>query len=312
MDNFDNNIEETSRYRQTNVLFLVTVLFYMGMSMAFAGFIYRIGGVPLALLFSQAVLIVPSVLYLFLTGQNSWNGIRGPREALRLRPMNLVSVLLVILLAFLLMPLMSFINAASMMFTSNQVGTTMQGMMELPAWLSFLLMAVLPALCEETVYRGIFYNEYRKKSIRKGILLSGLLFGLLHLNLNQFCYAFVMGCLFALVVEITDSLLSSMIIHFVINGSSTAISYWQQETQAAEELEKVRFTLPEVLQVGAAAIVPTILAVLVLILLAKRAGRGQVWRQLFGAEEKTRLMTIPLLAGILICVGYIILVELAL
>ena len=63
--------------------------------------------------------------------------------------------------------------------------------------MGLLLVAVLPAVCEELVFRA----TYTKKLIRFGegpyILLSGFLFGTYHGNLEQFFYAFVMGCCLA-------------------------------------------------------------------------------------------------------------------
>ena len=42
---------------------------------------------------------------------------------------------------------------------------------------------------------------------------------MLHLNLQQFLYAFALGALFAYMARITDSIIPSMVAHFTINGS---------------------------------------------------------------------------------------------
>ena len=86
------------------------------------------------------------------------------------------------------------------------------------------MVAVIPSLFEESVYRGIFYNEYRKESPLKAILLSGFLFGIIHLNFNQFAYAFAMGIIFALIIGYRFNL-STMIIHLIINGNSILTLY---------------------------------------------------------------------------------------
>ena len=54
-------------------------------------------------------------------------------------------------------------------------------------------------------------------------LMSGLLFGCFHLNINQALYAFVMGIVFAYMVEATGSLWSSVIAHFAVNTYSIGI-----------------------------------------------------------------------------------------
>lgn len=55
--------------------------------------------------------------------------------------------------------------------------------------------------------------------------MDGLIFGIIHMNPNQFVYAFAMGTLFAYVVYITNSIFASMICHFLFNGTSTSLAY---------------------------------------------------------------------------------------
>ena len=47
----------------------------------------------------------------------------------------------------------------------------------------------------------------------------------MHMNLNQACYAFVIGIAFALLVEATGSIFSSILCHFVFNAQSVCIMY---------------------------------------------------------------------------------------
>ena len=283
---------DKERYRLVNGTFLVTVLFYFGDSI-----LLRLG-------ISQLILAAPTIAYLLLVKQPL-------RETIRLKPLKLTRVFLVLLFALLVMPFMSFINAISLLVTTNQATAELQELAELPFVVSLLFVALLPAVLEETVYRGVFFQEYRKINIPKGILLSGLLFGLMHLNLNQFSYAFVMGCVFAVVIEATDTILSTMLIHFAINAFSTITTYLTADMPILTEAEAV--TVTDVLQIGAAAIIPTILAALILLWLSRLQGRSYIWRELVGRkqEKHARLMTLPLVAGMLICIGYIILYELS-
>ena len=52
----------------------------------------------------------------------------------------------------------------------------------------------------------------------------GLLFGMAHLNGQQFFYAFLMGTIFCYFVIRTGSIFSSILSHLVINGSQTILS----------------------------------------------------------------------------------------
>ena len=122
-----------------------------------------------------------------------------------------------------MIPMVLFINNVSMLFSKNYLEAASQTLLTYPFVVQIILMAVIPALVEEFIFRGLFYGTYRKCGILKGALMSGLVFGLFHLNINQFCYAFVIGVVFAFLVEATGSIWSSVLAHFAINTYSITI-----------------------------------------------------------------------------------------
>lgn len=196
-------------------MFLITVLVslaasFMPLSKLFPDYASRI-------LFSEIILAAPGAVYLAAERQNY-------ARAVRLKPIKLSTLFWLILFTACVMPVMSLVNAISMLFVENSAAPMMLNVTAGHSYLlSMLLIALLPCIFEESVYRGLFYNEYRKAAPIAGIILSALLFGLMHGNLNQFCYAFLMGIIFALIIEATDSILASMIMHFIINGFSTTV-----------------------------------------------------------------------------------------
>jgi len=98
--------------------------------------------------------------------------------------------------------------------------------MTFPAFLlSLLTVAVMPGIFEEFSHRGMLLSGYSKMGSVRTIVFSGLLFGLMHLNINQFFYAFVVGMLLALVALVTKSIWPSIIIHFMNNGINTYLDY---------------------------------------------------------------------------------------
>ena len=58
---------------------------------------------------------------------------------------------------------------------------------------SLLSVAILPAFCEEFIHRGMLLSSYNKLGFKKAVLISGLMFGLIHLNVGQFFYATIIG-----------------------------------------------------------------------------------------------------------------------
>jgi membrane protease YdiL (CAAX protease family) len=200
--------------------------------------------------------------------------------------------------------------------------------LENPFLLSLFCIAIIPAIFEESVYRGIFYQEYRKINPFGAIFFSALLFGLLHGNLNQFTYAFVMGVIMALIIEATDSILATMIIHFIINGMSVTLLYAlpKMNVNYDELLEKTKEISSDsfitVLQVnGVPAIIGGIIGYMIFLQLAKNSNRLEHVNNLFSKKTRVEksecppirsLLTLPLIIAIVFCIITIILSELLL
>ncbi len=85
-----------------------------------------------------------------------------------------------------------------------------------------VLVAVVPAVLEELVFRGILYQKLSPYGEEIYVVFSGLMFGLFHGNLSQLFFAFALGCAFALLVSRTGSIAYSMILHFLVNFLSIA------------------------------------------------------------------------------------------
>ena len=94
---------------------------------------------------------------------------------------------------------------------------------------SLVLVAVLPAICEEVTHRGLLLGGFSRLGLKASVILSSLLFGLLHLNINQFFYATVLGFLMAVAVIMTKSIFPAMIIHFCNNGLSLYFAFAQEK-----------------------------------------------------------------------------------
>lgn len=85
--------------------------------------------------------------------------------------------------------------------------------------------ALLPAICEETANRGLLLNGLSSMGITRALLISSVFFGLMHMNINQFFYATILGFLIGLSVVVSKSIYPAMIIHFMNNFLATYFSY---------------------------------------------------------------------------------------
>ena len=86
---------------------------------------------------------------------------------------------------------------------------------------SFFLLVVVAPVTEELLFRGIILRGFLANySKRNAILLSALLFALMHTNPWQFISAFVAGVLLAWVLIETGSLIPCLFAHAVTNGTA--------------------------------------------------------------------------------------------
>lgn len=147
------------------------------------------------------------------------------RETFRIRQVSFASLAFVFLIAFCSFPIISLLNVISMFFVENEVAGVAMDMYPHGLFLSMLVMAAMPAVGEEVLMRGVIYRSYQRKSPIFALFASAVIFGLIHMNFNQMPYAIFLGIIMVLLVEATDSILSSMFLHFLINGFSTVAGY---------------------------------------------------------------------------------------
>ena len=81
-----------------------------------------------------------------------------------------------------------------------------------------LVVAVLPAFCEETIFRGIILEGIKDIGTVAACLLGGLLFSIFHQNPPQTIYQFLCGAAFTLLAIRADSIWPAILIHFVNNA----------------------------------------------------------------------------------------------
>jgi len=92
-------------------------------------------------------------------------------------------------------------------------------------FLQIFLVALLPSLGEEFLHRGFLINGIKNIGPKRAILISGLLFGFLHFNINQFFYATILGIIIGFVGVVSKSIIPCIIIHFTNNALSVYMTY---------------------------------------------------------------------------------------
>jgi membrane protease YdiL (CAAX protease family) len=95
--------------------------------------------------------------------------------------------------------------------------------------ISIIIIGIIPAFTEELFFRGLILDGLKNNySKRKAILISALLFGIVHLNPWQFVGGFIIGIISAWICIETNSILLSIYIHFFNNALYTITEKYKE------------------------------------------------------------------------------------
>lgn len=90
-------------------------------------------------------------------------------------------------------------------------------------------IAVTPAFAEEFAFRGILMGSLRKYGNSFAIIVSAVMFGAMHGNIIQIPFAFILGLIFAYIDCKANSIIPSIIIHFINNFYSVIMDILQSQ-----------------------------------------------------------------------------------
>ena len=300
--------------KKVNWLFLTTLL----VEAAVMAFMYLCSDISLgiieSLLLSQLIVLVPTALFLFGTRTDPGRLIAHNRP-------KFTTTLLVVVFTFLCMPAIIAVNAFSMLFVDNEVAGLQSYMLSVPWWQILLMVGIIGPVSEEFVFRGVIYHGYKTSQRFVGsMLLSALLFGLTHLNFNQMSYAVLVGIVSVLLLEGSGSIFYSMLFHICINTTNVvqmlvqkaqgtimsqeeSMAYIERTMQMPyKQALAVSVSVYAVIAAGAAA-----LAGCLLYLIVKKENRVQHMQQLLHGnteEKRTKLISVPLVISVVLCLLY--------
>ena len=91
--------------------------------------------------------------------------------------------------------------------------------------LNLLVIAVLPALLEEAVFRGCVLRALRPYGDCFAVVVSAVLFGLMHGNIRQIPFAVIVGLILGWLYVTTNSIALPILVHFINNALSVCMEY---------------------------------------------------------------------------------------
>ena len=229
MDFFEEEKRRLNPLYGIGLFFIIMVLFIF----VFAPLQFRFGMV--GLLLTELGLLFVTLLAVRLTKQSFREvfPIRRPRFG------QIVGTILIWVGCFLFVMLVTL--ASMMIFPEDflDISSNMSSMFSsVPAFFSFLIVAVSPAICEEAMHRGFIMHTFR--GITRDwvvVLCIGLIFGLFHLDPYRFLPTALLGMGLAYVMRKSNNMLLPALFHF-INNSISFLASLSNTGPVSEEAER--------------------------------------------------------------------------
>lgn len=175
----------------------------------------------LAILGSNQIIFIfiPVLVYILITKQSV-------KDILKLNKIHIKDIFFSFLIAILFLPTMMLLSAITQYFSKNDVAQMLSYTSQGSVFASLFVIAGFPAFFEEFIMRGVVLSEYRNVSIKKAAIMNGVLFAMLHMNIQQSLYALAMGILVSYLVYYTKSIFTSMTFHFTVNGINVCMAWF--------------------------------------------------------------------------------------
>ena len=319
--------------RKVNLAFLISVLLYIGCVFALPLLLPRLfSNLVVNNLICETVMVMPGFLFMLFSGEK----LTGFLHFKRMKP---GTVLMIVPFTMFSMSAITLVNLISQFFVENTSAAMMENyqVAEMPFLQVLFSVGIFAPFCEELACRGIFYRGYRKSgSAFYAMLLSALLFALMHMNINQAMYAFVMGIISVLLVEATGSLWSSVLYHGLLNSSQIVLMYGMLRVNPSAYSEAASALNTDMLVYGLAGYlvitaVSLPVAWAILVWMSGHEGRRgvllELWRerknrgsgtvqesqksQTVTEKKKDKLVTVPLLLALILCGAVMILTAMS-
>lgn len=213
--------EKNSLKRTVNILsFLCVISFVLNYILSITAQYLGFSDIPVFMLVSIGIITVFAVLMPFIIGGHFLGGIKQLIFTENKSKKNPADIILLIIFGFGSCITVNFLTAilsalfpgiygtSSIHSYGNDIGTII---------LMIAVFALLPAICEEIAFRGIVIGSLEKYGDKVALVISSLLFALLHHSLSNMIFAFCSGIILGLVRRLAGSILPSMIVHFFNN-----------------------------------------------------------------------------------------------
>lgn len=171
---------------------------------------------------NQAAIVIIALVFAQRTGNPL-------KHTLRLKAPRLSEALLSVLSALLFLPASLMLAAVmliivELLFGSIAISSALTDYLNNPL-ITIGLLSLVPAICEELAFRGVILRGLEAKfKPATAIVLTGVLFGLVHMDFQRFISQMLVGIMAGYVVYRSKSIFCGMLVHFTNNAVAFLIS----------------------------------------------------------------------------------------
>ena len=125
------------------------------------------------------------------------------------------------LITYAVMNVTNFVNIGFAAMFEAITGRTLEGNLDSvftePSILMLVVTVILAPIVEELTFRYFIFNKIRRYGDKAAIITTAVLFGLFHMNFEQFIYATAIGLVFGYIVSKTGRVRYTIMLHMLVN-----------------------------------------------------------------------------------------------
>lgn len=205
----------------TNILYLVIAIVLLTL-----GAYVQHRDVKTGLIITEYVIILlPPLLYAKFRGHS----FKDIKKIFRLNKLRVKHGILIVLIGILAYPVVAFFNLIVLTCLS-MFGELKQ--MPIPTannmgeyFVLMLIVSMSAGICEEVYFRGLVLHVYERLGKTNAIVITSVLFGIFHFNIQNLIGPIILGIIFGYLVQRTNSLFAGIIGHMTNNGVAVTLGF---------------------------------------------------------------------------------------
>ncbi len=139
------------------------------------------------------------------------------KQTLRVRLFSPDKIMFTVLCALTLIVMSMLLSALGLGGVYFSVGETPTGSGGAYTAYYVVCFALIPAICEELLFRSVILSEYQNSSVPSAVLISTLFFSMIHFDLALLPFYVLSGLVLCMCLYATGSVFASMLVHFSYN-----------------------------------------------------------------------------------------------